>query len=59
MKKFDYESLKDRLNTRLKLPEEYKFLEDIDFEKLSFLRTEYEYVDEYIVHMDKSTLIKK
>ena len=59
MKKFDYESVKERLNNKLKLPEEYKFFNEIDFEMLGFFSAEREYVDEYIVSMSKCTLIKK
>ena len=63
MKKFDYESINERLSERLSnklnLPEEYKFLDEIDFEMLGFFSTEREYVDEYIVSMSKCTLIKK
>lgn len=58
MKRFDYNSVKERLNDRLspqvKLPEKYEFLDSI--EGLGELHT---CVDEYIVRVDKSELIKK
>ena len=44
MKKFDYESTKERLNNKLKLPEEYKFFNEIDFEMLGFFSAEREAV---------------
>ena len=58
MKKFDYGAAKERLNNRLKsqvkLPKEYEFLDYV--EGLDEFHT---CVDEYIVRVDKSELIRK
>ena len=58
MKRFDYDTVKERLNNKLnsqvELPKEYKFLDSI--EGLDEFHT---CVDEYIVRVDKSELIKK
>lgn len=56
MKRFDYDAVKEKLNNRLnsqvKLPKEYEFLDSI--EGLNEFHT-----CEYIVRVDKSKLIKK
>ena len=58
MKRFDYDTVKERLNNKLnsqvELPKEYEFLDSI--EGLDEFHT---CVDEYIVHVDKRELIKK
>ena len=58
MKRFDYNAVEERLNNRLstqvKLPKEYEFLDSI--EGLDEFHT---CVDEYIVRVNKSELIKK
>ena len=58
MKRFDCDAVKEKLNNRLnsqvKLPKEYEFLDSI--EGLDEFHT---CVDEYIVRVDKSKLIKK
>lgn len=58
MKRFDCttitERLKDRLNSKLELPKEYEFLNCIEG-----LDEFYTCVDESIVRVDKSELIKK
>lgn len=58
MKRFDCDTVKEKLNNRLnsqvKLPKEYEFLDSI--EGLDEFHT---CVDEYIVRVDKSKLIKK
>jgi hypothetical protein len=58
MKRFDCDAVKERLNNKLnsqvELPKEYEFLDSI--EGLDEFHT---CVDEYIVRVDKSELIKK
>lgn len=58
MKKFDYDTVKERLNNRLnsqiKLSKDYELLDYV--EDLEEFQT---CVDEYIVRVNKSELIKK
>lgn len=58
MKKFDYDTVKERLNNRLKsqikLSKDYEFLDYVDG-----LDEFHACVNEYIVRVDKRELIKK